>query len=258
LEDEIGSLEPGKKADIILIDMFKPHLVPANMPVHRVTYFANGNDVDTVIVNGEVLMENRQVKTVNEGEVIELAEKAIADAIKRMNLQHLLTLPERFWGVTNGAPQPEKGITEDEAKAITNRVLIIWNEADFSAAGDLYASDYIRHHPIPSANVSFEDFKNTVTALHDSFPDCKFTFNNTLVKEDKIIVFATFTGTNTGPLEDLPPTGKNAKVSGVYVFRIAEGKIAEEWTYFNLLSYYQQLGFALTPPSPSNPKEQNR
>ena len=105
LEDDLGSLEPGKKADVILIDMFKPHLVPANMPVHRVAYFANGNDVDTVIVNGEVLMESRQVKTVNEAEVLELAEKAIADAIKRTNLQHLLTLPERFWGVTKGLSQ---------------------------------------------------------------------------------------------------------------------------------------------------------
>jgi len=105
LEDDLGSLEPGKKADVILIDMFKPHLVPANMPVHRVAYFANGNDVDTVIVNGEVLMESQQVKTVNEAEVLELAEKAIADAIKRTNLQHLLTLPERFWGVTKGLSQ---------------------------------------------------------------------------------------------------------------------------------------------------------
>jgi len=105
LEDELGSLEPGKKADVILIDMFKPHLVPANMPVHRVAYFANGNDVDTVIINGEVLMENRVVKTVNEAEVIELAEKAIKDAINRTNLQHLLILPERFWGVTKGLSQ---------------------------------------------------------------------------------------------------------------------------------------------------------
>lgn len=105
LEDDLGSLEPGKKADVIFIDMFKPHLVPANMPVHRVAYFANGNDVDTVIVNGEVLMENRKVKTVNEAVVIELAEKAIKDAINRTNLQHLLTLPERFWGVTKGLSQ---------------------------------------------------------------------------------------------------------------------------------------------------------
>ena len=73
LEKELGSLETGKKADVILIDMFKPHLMPFNMPVYRVAYFANGNDVDTVIVNGQVLMEGRRVLTVNEVDVLELA-----------------------------------------------------------------------------------------------------------------------------------------------------------------------------------------
>jgi steroid delta-isomerase-like uncharacterized protein len=146
-------------------------------------------------------------------------------------------------------PPLEKGITGDEAKVIRDKVLKIWNEADFSEASDLYTPEYVRHHPTPSADTSFDDFKNTVTALHDSFPDCMFTFNDTLVEDDKIIVFATFTGTNTGSLGEFPPTGKKARVSGVYVFHIVEGKIAEEWTYFNLLSYYEQLGFTLTPPS---------
>jgi cytosine/adenosine deaminase-related metal-dependent hydrolase len=40
VENELGSLEPGKKADVILVDMFKPHLMPFNMPVYRVAYFA--------------------------------------------------------------------------------------------------------------------------------------------------------------------------------------------------------------------------
>lgn len=155
-------------------------------------------------------------------------------------------------------PPLKKGITGDEAKAITDKVLKIWNEADFSAATDLYAPDYVRHHPTPSANASFDDFKNTVTALHNSFPDCLFAFNDILVEDNKIIVFATFTGTNTGSLEDLPPTGKKAHVSGVYIFFIVEGKIVEEWTYFNLLSYYEQLGFVLTPPTPSNLAENDR
>jgi steroid delta-isomerase-like uncharacterized protein len=144
--------------------------------------------------------------------------------------------------------QIEKGIPADQVQDITDKVLKIWNTEDFNAVDDLYATDYVRHHPTPSANVSFNDFRNTVTALHASFPDCAFTFHDTLVKDDKILIFASFTGTNTGSLEDLPPTGKKASVSGVYVFRIVEGKIAEEWTYFNLLSYYEQLGFTLTPP----------
>ncbi len=98
LEDSVGSLEPGKKADIILVDMRKPHLYPLNMPVDRVTYFANGGDVDTVIVDGEVLMEGRMVKTVDETEVLERAQTEIEAAIDRSGLKNLYDTTDGYWG----------------------------------------------------------------------------------------------------------------------------------------------------------------
>ncbi|NJD20423.1 MAG: amidohydrolase family protein, partial [Gemmatimonadetes bacterium] len=98
MEDEIGSLEAGKKADIILLDMFQPHLVPLNMPLYRVAYFANGNDVTTVLVGGRVLMRDRQVLSVNEEEVLELAQKEADAALRRTGLEHLVDTPEGFWG----------------------------------------------------------------------------------------------------------------------------------------------------------------
>ena len=98
MEKEIGSLEVGKRADIILVNMFKPHLYPLNMPVYRVIYFASGGDVDTVIVDGKILMENRIVKTVNEEEVLERAQREAEAMFDRMQLRHLLKTPDRFWG----------------------------------------------------------------------------------------------------------------------------------------------------------------
>ena len=97
LEHEIGSLETGKKADIILVDLFKPHLMPLNMPVFRVTAFANGADVCTTIVNGRVLMEDGKVLTVDEAEVMELAQVATDRMIERTSLQHLLESPANLW-----------------------------------------------------------------------------------------------------------------------------------------------------------------
>ena len=108
VEQELGSLEAGKKADVILIDMFKPHLFPDNMPVYRVAYFANGNDVETVIVNGKILMEGRRVRTVDETEVLELAQKATEDVLRRTGLTSLLEIPDRFWGVSKGLSDPVK------------------------------------------------------------------------------------------------------------------------------------------------------
>ncbi len=98
LENEIGSLEPGKKADVILIDWWRPHMVPMNMPLYRVAYFANGNDVSTVLVNGRVLMRDRRVLSVNEDSVLLMAQREADAAIRRTGLQPLMATPEGFWG----------------------------------------------------------------------------------------------------------------------------------------------------------------
>ncbi len=98
MEEDLGSLEAGKKADVILLDLYKPHLYPLNMPVFRTVYFANGADVDTVIVDGQILMEKRKVHTVNETEVLELAQGETELMLERTGYSSLLERPERFWG----------------------------------------------------------------------------------------------------------------------------------------------------------------
>lgn len=103
LEQEIGSLEAGKKADVILVDLFKPHLMPLNMPVYRVTSFANGADVCTTIVNGRILMEDGKVVTVDEAEVMELAQVATDRMLERSGLRALIESPPNLWKVAHYA-----------------------------------------------------------------------------------------------------------------------------------------------------------
>ncbi|MDD5589975.1 MAG: amidohydrolase [Candidatus Portnoybacteria bacterium] len=70
LEKEIGSIEPGKKADIIILDFDQPHLTPVSNIASHLVYCANGADVLTSIVNGRVVMENRKVKVIDEKKVL--------------------------------------------------------------------------------------------------------------------------------------------------------------------------------------------
>ena len=83
LSRKIGTIEVGKRADIVLIDVFKPHLRPLHNIYATLVYSAQGSDVDTVIVDGKVLMEHRQVKVLNEDTVMERAEKAALDLLSR-------------------------------------------------------------------------------------------------------------------------------------------------------------------------------
>jgi 5-methylthioadenosine/S-adenosylhomocysteine deaminase len=98
MEKDIGSLEAGKKADIILVDAFRPHMVPMHMQLYRVAYFANGNDVSTVLVDGRVLMRDRRVLSVNEEDVLAMAQREADAAIQRTGLEKLKETPEGFWG----------------------------------------------------------------------------------------------------------------------------------------------------------------
>lgn len=99
LDDEIGSIEIGKKADIVLVDMRKPHLYPANMPVTRLAHFANAADVDTVIVDGKIVLSHRVPENVNEEEILDSANRELALALERSGLQQLSVEPNDFWRV---------------------------------------------------------------------------------------------------------------------------------------------------------------
>jgi 5-methylthioadenosine/S-adenosylhomocysteine deaminase len=70
MEKQIGSLEPGKKADVIILDLNKPHLTPLYNAYSHLVYAASGADVDTVVINGQVVMENRRLMTIDEEEVM--------------------------------------------------------------------------------------------------------------------------------------------------------------------------------------------
>ena len=82
LEQEIGSLEVGKKADIAILNLNTPSLTPRNNLIAGLSYSANGSEVETVIIDGKVTMEDRKILTMDE----ELVYKKVNDIIVRMGL----------------------------------------------------------------------------------------------------------------------------------------------------------------------------
>lgn len=82
-DDEIGSIEVGKKADIIVVNLSKPHLKPIYNEVSHLVYAARSEDVETVIIDGRIVMENRQLTTLNVEKVMEEVEKAKNELLER-------------------------------------------------------------------------------------------------------------------------------------------------------------------------------
>ena len=80
LESEIGSIEVGKKADIVLIDTNSANMVPDSSSLSsNIIYSANGSNVDTTICDGKILMENKKLTILDEEEIYAKARKAIKE-----------------------------------------------------------------------------------------------------------------------------------------------------------------------------------
>ncbi len=83
LDEQIGSIEVGKRADVIVLDFRRPHLLPAGRWAPKLVYSAQGNDVVHTIVDGQLVMENRVVTTMDEAAVMQRAMAARRDLLRR-------------------------------------------------------------------------------------------------------------------------------------------------------------------------------
>lgn len=93
----IGSLEVGKKADVIAVNVMQPHLAPFGvMAVQRLVYHAMGQDVDWAIVDGQVAMENRRLTLVDETALLHRAERAFELMMERLDRPELTENPNLY------------------------------------------------------------------------------------------------------------------------------------------------------------------
>jgi 5-methylthioadenosine/S-adenosylhomocysteine deaminase len=85
MKDEIGSIEPGKRADIIILDIDHAHAAPTENVnlISRIVYEAKAADVETTIVDGRILMHERKLTSIDEEEVIREANKALERVLRR-------------------------------------------------------------------------------------------------------------------------------------------------------------------------------
>ncbi|MCZ8146962.1 MAG: amidohydrolase family protein, partial [Roseomonas sp.] len=99
LADTLGSLEPGKLADVITVDLEAPHMAPANMPVARIVYFASGHDVRDVVVGGRILLQDGAAPHLDAREIVAQAWAETEAMLDRAKLRHLVQ-EDPGWGRT--------------------------------------------------------------------------------------------------------------------------------------------------------------
>ncbi|MGE5474846.1 MAG: amidohydrolase family protein [Ignavibacteriales bacterium] len=82
--DEVGEIKAGMKADLLIIDTDRANYIPANNMISALAYSSNSQDVDTVIVDGKILMKHRELKTIDEEKVKHMVRKKANDLFSRV------------------------------------------------------------------------------------------------------------------------------------------------------------------------------
>ena len=134
-------------------------------------------------------------------------------------------------------------------KDVIHRFTDALNNKDFDLLDDLMVPDFVRHsQATPDVQVrSLDEFKELQKQFLESFPDQQVTIEMMIAEGDYVAGYATYTGTQDGPMGAFPASGKKVESKFLSVFRLKEGKIAELWVEWDNIAFLTQLGH-LPPP----------
>jgi steroid delta-isomerase-like uncharacterized protein len=122
-----------------------------------------------------------------------------------------------------------------------------WNKGNLAIFDELLAPNHVLHDPgFPEPVHGLEAFKQYYTTYSTAFPGNQITVEAYIAEGDTVVSRWTARGSHKGDLMGIPPTGKQVTVAGITINRIANGKIAEDWSNYDMLGMLQQLGVVPT------------
>src|ERR1044071_9633983 len=130
----------------------------------------------------------------------------------------------------------------EENKTIVHRYQEIYNSNDQDRMAEVVSDDVMTPNIVPGIPTSLEGAKAAHRLMLDGFPDYETVIEDIFAEGDKVAARITMTGTNTGEFMGIPATGKRVEFTGIYIARIANGKIVEHWGEEDSVSLLQQLG----------------
>jgi len=151
--------------------------------------------------------------------------------------------------ICNGCQQQEeRTYTDAESQKNKDNATKLWNGGDIAIVDTMYSIDCIYHNADFLDAKGPEEIKKFVKWVYTAYPDFAITLDEPMKFKDRTVITFKATGTNDGPLgENMPPTGKKMSFTGISITKIENGKIIEEWVYYNQLPIYNQLGYKLVP-----------
>ena len=134
-------------------------------------------------------------------------------------------------------------MSAEENKTILRRfVEEVWNQRKFEVLDEICAPNLVLHDPtMPGLSQGPEGIKQYISPFFAAFPDVQVEIDDVFAEADRVALRCTIRGTHKGELMGIPPTGKQVTFTGQAIYRLANGKIAEDWIAADVFGLLQQL-----------------
>jgi steroid delta-isomerase-like uncharacterized protein len=133
--------------------------------------------------------------------------------------------------------------TEHHTATVQRLYHDVWNMGNLPVIDELFVSDATLDFLPPGLLAGTAGLKQFITMYRTTFPDIHFTIEDMIADGEKVVTRWTATGTHSGPLMNIPPTGKPVSVHGISITHHAmSGKVVQSWSTFDQLGLLQQLG----------------
>lgn len=154
--------------------------------------------------------------------------------------QHTLNLyADRVWR-GELTPGNKDGPIQENVKLVSRIWVEIWNQGALAVCDEVFAPGYIGHLPLMDVKGP-EEFKQLVRTYRNAYPDVHLTIEDVFAVGDRVAARWVSKGTHLGDIMGIPASGNEIEIMGISLFRIENGKVAEEWEGFDTLKMMQQI-----------------
>ena len=122
----------------------------------------------------------------------------------------------------------------------------LWSKGNLDVAAELYSPDFVCHFLVGPDWKGIEGIEQEVQRHRTSFPDWNESVDDIIAEGDRVVIRFTSTGTHLGTFQGIAPTGRRVSIREVAIYRLANGKIVEQWGQPDIFGLQQQLSESST------------
>ena len=131
-------------------------------------------------------------------------------------------------------------MSEQHKKRVRETFEQIWNHGNFAVIDERFSADYVGHSATEIHGP--QGAKQFAAMMRGAFPDFQYTVEDEISEGDRVVQRWTVRATHEGAFQGIPPSGKRVTITGISIYRVANGKLVEGWTNADMLGLMQQLG----------------